>query len=69
MRTTLHINDELLEEARALTGLQTKTEIVEAGLKALVQAASAQRLSMLAGSVKDASAPYRRRAHQLDCSI
>jgi Arc/MetJ family transcription regulator len=61
MRTTLDIDSDLMEEARKSTGLRTKTELVEAGLRALVEAAAAKRLSALAGSVRDASAPYRRR--------
>ena len=61
MRTTLNIDDDLIQEALDLTGLKTKTELVEAGLRALVQAESARRLAALAGGVKDASAPYRRR--------
>ena len=34
MRTTLILDDELLEQARALSGLQEKTAIVHAGLRA-----------------------------------
>jgi len=60
MRTTIDINDALMGEARLSTGIKTKTELVEAGLRALVQMAAAKRLSALAGSVQDAAAPYRR---------
>jgi Bacterial antitoxin of type II TA system, VapB len=34
MRTTLIIDEDLLERARALTGIQEKTALVQAGLKA-----------------------------------
>jgi Arc/MetJ family transcription regulator len=61
MRTTIEIDDALMEAARASTGLRTKTELVEAGLRALVEMAAARRLCALAGSVQDATAPYRRR--------
>jgi Arc/MetJ family transcription regulator len=50
MRTTLNIDDELLEEARRLTGITEKTALVRAGLEALIQRASARRLASLGGS-------------------
>ena len=44
MRTTLNIDDELLERAREATGIQEKTALVREGLTALVQRAAARRL-------------------------
>jgi hypothetical protein len=35
-RTTLIIDDELLDRARALTGIQEKTALVRAGLEPLI---------------------------------
>lgn len=61
MRTTLNIDDSLLEEARRATGLRTKTELVEAGLRALLEKAARERLTALCGKIAEASAPYRRR--------
>jgi Arc/MetJ family transcription regulator len=52
MRTTLILNDELLEKARRLTGLKEKTAMVHAGLEALVARESARRLAALGGSEK-----------------
>jgi predicted nucleic acid-binding protein len=37
MRTTLNIDDTLLEEARILTGIKEKTALVRNGLQALIQ--------------------------------
>jgi Arc/MetJ family transcription regulator len=37
MRTTLNIDDDLLEQARLLSGLQEKTALVREGLKALIE--------------------------------
>ena len=61
MRTTLHIDDGLMREAKQETGLPTKTAVVEAGLRLLVQRAAARRLAALRAAVADAWAPERRR--------
>jgi Arc/MetJ family transcription regulator len=61
MRTTLILDDELLEKARALSGLSEKTAVVHAGLRALIVQRSAQRLAALGGSDRRARAPRRRR--------
>tara|TARA_R110002124_G_C8767027_1_gene499603 strand:- start:280 stop:474 length:195 start_codon:yes stop_codon:yes gene_type:complete len=37
MRTTIVIDDQLMVEARAATGLKTKREVVELGLRTLVR--------------------------------
>jgi Arc/MetJ family transcription regulator len=61
MRTTLILDDELLEKARALSGLQEKTAIVHAGLRALIERESARRLARLGGSAPRIRAVPRRR--------
>jgi Arc/MetJ family transcription regulator len=61
MRTTLILDDALIEEARRLTGLTEKTAIVHAGLEALIARESARRLASLGGSDRKAAAPPRRR--------
>jgi len=50
MRTTLNIDDDLLEEAQRLTGETERTALVREGLRALVQRESARRLARLGGS-------------------
>lgn len=50
MRTTLDIDESLLEEARELTGTKTKTETVELGLQELIKAGKRQKLQELRGS-------------------
>ena len=44
MRTNIVIDDELMREVLKLTGLKTKREAVEAGLKALLRMAQQARL-------------------------
>jgi len=50
MRTTMNIDDELLEQARRLTGLTEKTALVRAALEALLERESARRLARLGGT-------------------
>jgi len=63
MRTTLIIDDGLLERARSLTGIQEKTALVRAGLEALIAREAARRLAALGGTQpKIADIPRRRSA-------
>lgn len=50
MRTTLNLDDSLLEEARDLTGIEERTALLHEGLRALIARESARRLAKLAGS-------------------
>jgi Arc/MetJ family transcription regulator len=50
MRTTLNIDDLLLDEARRITGVTEKTALVREGLRALIERESARRLARLGGS-------------------
>ena len=61
MRTTLNIDDALLESAARLTGVREKTALVRMGLEALIARASARRLAKLGGSQKQLAPPRRRR--------
>lgn len=60
MRTTLNIDDDLLNEATRLTGIGEKTAVVRAGLEALIARESARRLAALGGS-EPGIRPVRRR--------
>jgi Arc/MetJ family transcription regulator len=62
MKTTLNIDDAILEKASRLTGVSEKTALVRMGLEALVARCSAQRLAVLGGSEPDAKAAPRRRS-------
>lgn len=50
MRTTLNLDEDLLEAARRLTGLTEKTALVRLALEALIERESARRLARLGGS-------------------
>jgi Arc/MetJ family transcription regulator len=61
MRTTLNIDDELLDQATRLTGIREKTSLVRLGLQTLIAVESAKRLAKLGGSEKGlANIPRRR---------
>ncbi len=61
MRTTINIDDDLLERARRLTKIQEKTALVRAGLEALIARESAKRLAALGGTQPSVRTPPRRR--------
>jgi Arc/MetJ family transcription regulator len=61
MRTTLNIDDELLEKAARLTGTNEKTALVRKGLEALIALESARRLAALGGNEKKLRPIPRRR--------
>ena len=63
MRTTLIIDEGLLERARDLTGIREKTALVRAGLEALITREAGKRLAALGGTQpKVADVPRRRTA-------
>jgi hypothetical protein len=62
MRTTLNIEDELVDCASRLTGVKEKTSLVRLGLEALIALESAKRLAKLGGTDKGLRMPPRRRA-------
>lgn len=62
MRTTLIIEDELVEQARELTGIDEKTALVHAGLEALIARESARRLAAMGGSLPQLRSVPRRRS-------
>lgn len=64
MRTTLILDDALLERARRLTGIGEKTALVRAGLQALIAREAARRLAALAGTMPDLAPAPRRRARR-----
>lgn len=61
MRTTLIIDENLLERARTLTGIRQKAALVRAGLEALIAREAARRLAALAGTEPGLRAVPRRR--------
>jgi Arc/MetJ family transcription regulator len=61
MRTTLNIEDNLIEKATKITGIKEKTALVKLGLEALIARESARRLAKLGGTQKQLKAIPRRK--------
>jgi Arc/MetJ family transcription regulator len=61
MRTTLNLDDALLDRASKLTGIKEKTALLRAGLEALIARASTQRLAALGGTERSLVRIPRRR--------
>jgi Arc/MetJ family transcription regulator len=62
MRTTLDLDAELMEQALKETGAKSKTDVIERGLRALLEREARKRLKALYGSGPRLRAVRRRRA-------
>ncbi len=61
MRTTIDLDEQLIAEARRITGTQDTTALIHEGLRVLIAGESSPRLARLGGSDPRAKAPRRRR--------
>ena len=61
MRTTLNIEDNLMNKASKMTGIKEKTALVKLGLEALIARESGKRLARLGGNQKHLEAIPRRK--------
>jgi Arc/MetJ family transcription regulator len=64
MKTTLNIDDQILDKASKLTGIREKTSLVRLGLQALIAQESSKRLARLAGTEKNLRSIPRRRTQR-----
>jgi Uncharacterized protein conserved in bacteria (DUF2191). len=62
MRTTVNLDDTLLERAQALSGVQERSALLREALTALIERESARRLAQLGGSQPDLGPIPRRRS-------
>ena len=62
MRSTINLDDTLLERARSLTGTKETAALVRQALETLVRVESGKRLIALGGTMPDAEAAPRRRS-------
>lgn len=62
MRTTLNIEDSLIDKAAKLTGIKEKTALVRLGLETLIAIESSKRLAKLGGTEKKLDMIPRRRS-------
>lgn len=62
MRTTINLDEDLVTEALRITGMNERTALIHAGLRALIARESARRLARLGTSEPRLRVPPRRRA-------
>lgn len=62
MRTTITLDERLLSEAHRMTGIEERTSLIHAGLKALIEREAARRLARLGGTEPQLKKIPRRRS-------
>ncbi|MGO7135830.1 type II toxin-antitoxin system VapB family antitoxin [Rhizobium leguminosarum] len=62
MRSTINLDDALLDKARSLTGTKETAALVRQALETLVRVESGKRLIALGGTMPDAEEAPRRRS-------
>lgn len=62
MRTTINLDEDLIAEARRVTGMKERTALIHEGLRALIERESARRLARLGGSEPRLQPIPRRRS-------
>jgi Arc/MetJ family transcription regulator len=62
MRTTLDLDDDLVRKALAETGARSKTEVIEMGLRSLLEREARRRLKDLFGARLKVEQVRRRRS-------
>ncbi len=60
MKTTVNVDEKLLKEAKEYSGINDETELIRAGLTALIERGAARQLAALGGSQPQLR-PIRRR--------
>lgn len=61
MRTTVTLDDELMEAAMEYSGLTEKSAVIRTALQAYVSREAARRLARMGGSQPDFELPARKR--------
>jgi Arc/MetJ family transcription regulator len=62
MRTTINLDDDLLEKAQFYTGIRERTALIHEALRVLIAREAGRRLAKLGGSDPNAKAAPRRRS-------
>jgi hypothetical protein len=52
MRTTINLDEQLLNEAQRLTGMKERTALIHEGLRALIERESARRFAFIPNGAK-----------------
>lgn len=62
VRTTLNLDEKLLEEAKDYTGIEERTALIHEGLRALIAREASRRLAALGGTMPNLKPIPRRRS-------
>lgn len=62
MRTTVSLDDQLLAQARELSGIPQSSQLIKQALQALIERESARRLVLLGGTEPELRPIPRRRS-------
>ena len=65
MRSTVTLDDELVEKAREFTGIEERSALLRAALKALLHMEASRRLAALGGTDPDLEDIPRKRVDDL----
>jgi Arc/MetJ family transcription regulator len=68
MRTTVNLDDALVERAQQLSGVVERSALLREALQALIQRESARRLARLGGSEAELQPVPRRRSSDGDAA-
>jgi hypothetical protein len=66
MRTTLTLNDELMADAAAYSGIDDKSKIINLALNTYIKSMAAKRLVALGGTMPDLVVPPRNASRLAD---
>jgi hypothetical protein len=69
MRTTITVDDEKIETAKELTGIEDTASVMRAALDALIQQEAARRLIAMGGTMPDLEETPRRRQEPDDFAM
>ena len=61
MRTTLNLDEKLLEDAHLMTGIKERTALIHEALRVLIAREAGRRLARLGGTDPEASSTPRKR--------
>ena len=61
MRTTITLDDEMVEKAKSYTGIKETPALIREALKKLIEREAARRLARLGGTMPDLKRIVRRR--------
>jgi len=65
MRTTIALDDELVQTAQEYTGIMERSALLRAALKALIHREASRRLAAMSGTMPDLEGIPRKRADDL----